>query len=623
MEKNRASKPVLFFLLFLMMGATAVFGHLIRKRYMTEILARHPVENTLILSTGPVQGVWEGFDTHFGRVLSRESDDRGILSGILAEVRETLDDRGIPVDSLESLSGYGIDVSGGIMISLPGRALTESEWERDLRDGIAAVPVLDWDRFIPFFSKAADTDITLSDGRSAVAMLTDHPAVWFDSGDLVAVRPGPSHGLIGRDGRPMERSLGNPKLNYTRVFDDDHIYEALRYTYKHPFLEGPGIFASWQPRQMSPLDKMSAGIRFSRADISLDARVKVMPAGVSLLGRLFRASPGPVSWAGDLAGNTAAALMIQDEALPVYLDAAHGFPPLKEWMDESFGGILSELRTVESIQRLVLAVTGYRDGVPELLLGIWGDTGTVGDALARVRKRIRENRDTDIIERAKAAMSRERSGSSISVKDLLDSGYLKAEPSPSFSRYTIREDGRVTSRLQDDFFNTPQYRRTFNTHDIFFLFPGTTENDLLYRAAYEDYKCCLTDCPEPSSRDCGALMDDRYRFAYTALRDVVWVATDAGDLERLILRTSGKGAPGLTGSPVYSGATAHWSGNEKIQVFFNIEEIFALGFLSAESEVEEGLKSVFSDLEHHSALALSLALSGKTSTLDLRVRLAK
>ena len=306
-----------------------------------------------------------------------------------------------------------------------------------------------------------------------------------------------------------------------------------------------------------------------------------------------------------------AALVVEDQALARYLGFVMRFETARGFMDERYGGVLSALQAVDGLQRTVLAVTGYRDGLPELLLGVWGDTGDLTDLVLDLQLRHREERDRAVLEgalglfldRGGRGVEALTDGDLVPVDALQRAGLLSAEPGAVFDRYTVRVSGGRSNLIvsvappsltrQD--LPDASYVRQYGAATIQYILPSVTDNDVRY-------------VPGLSDVDGEALRGDRYRLATVLLDGVLWVATDVRDAERQIDRSRADtpaSLPDLSSNEAFQAARETWSDQDRIQGFIDVERVTTLGLLSPESDVEQGAKDLLLDLRNHPSLAFS------------------
>ena len=112
--------------------------------------------------------------------------------------------------------------------------------------------------------------------------------------------------------------------------------------------------------------------------------------------------PGKMSddWHRFLGPQTAAAIAVEDESLSDYLSFIGRFETIRTFMDDRYGGVLRPSKELPGLRRVVLAVTGYRNGLPELLLGVWGDPDSLEGLVTELQLSQREKRDRAVLEGA-------------------------------------------------------------------------------------------------------------------------------------------------------------------------------------------------------------------------------
>jgi hypothetical protein len=282
-------------------------------------------------------------------------------------------------------------------------------------------------------------------------------------------------------------------------------------------------------------------------------------------------------------------------------------------MDDAYGGVLTELVGLPGLRRVVLAVTGYRDGLPELVMGVWGDPDSLRGLVTDVQLRQRAERDSAVLKGAAEAFLAEAAEGTelpdtlnqVSVRALEEAGVLAPEEGSTFRRHTLRtirgggsQPGVVVepATLAPDDLSPAGYHRGEGSDTIRLLLPPVTDNDVAH-------------IPGLAEVDGEALRGDRYRLATVVLDSVLWVATDVMDAQEQIRRAAagpGEEMDDLSQNSAFQAARTNWSRGDRIQGFMDIGRLTGLGLLSPESAVEEAVKASLLDLRNHPSVSIAV-----------------
>jgi hypothetical protein len=601
-----------FAVLALVLALSILYSRAMRRVHVAGDLQFVPKENELVVVTGELEGLWEAVDRHFGEVLRAGGDEEsGGLTGLFAEIREYLDEQGVPVGELADLTRYGLDVSRAAIASLE-RIPSEA-------GPLAVARVVDEDAFTSFFAALTglerDVGLRAIGGVPVVSFGDDEAALAFPRADVATMVLEPGGPLL------LERSLAGGSANRTHALQDDALYEGVRRRLGGPLGTGPALYAYWRPRAVPPLEDVVAVARFGEEEIGIEIDAKVDSGGLRVLDDLLDASNPAADWHARLPSDAAAVIVLEDAASTDYLRSAAMFEELEEPMERSYAGVLGELRRVPSLRCVLFAWTGYRDGLPEWIVGAWADPVELGRAVDELKIRNREDRDRTILEGAIEAYRIEARDDVPTIADLFEAGLLVEEPYALFDRYPIVELPPLETANEDraevlvepgapqlaaEDLDNPAYVLERAGLTLEYLLPPITANDLRYVDELEELD------PEVASRD-------EYRLATLILGDTLWIASDAGELEALAGRSPG--SPGsLVESTAFRTASSVWGAKAKIRGFVDVDRLTVLGLLSPESEIEEQVKAWLLDLRNHPVVAFGVD-SGGDRRLFLSVRL--
>jgi hypothetical protein len=641
------SRSLIFGLITVILGASVLYSRAIRKVSLTDDLQYIPKENTMLFTTGEIENLWRAVDGHFGGVIR---EPQGFLSSLVKKFRKHFDEEEVPINGLLDLTHYGLDLKQGAVLSL-----------YRVPDEFSFVLVLHLQQEEPFIDFLARlTELVpdqkpmelIGDGKEHFQVIT------FQKGkrtQLYLAYPKPGVALISNSLDLLRRSLFNRKANLAYALESDNLYDAVRQRLRRPLLSGPTLFLFWQHPIVPPISQVVGVVSLSTDIIRLEVELKFIRVGTRVLSDLLAPSPPEVPWQRYFSRETAAIFVLQDWAIPRYLHFLSAFGELGRAMYESYEGILGELREVPKLRRLVLAVTGYRSGLPEITLGIWGDPVVLEQLVDDLQVRLRKKRDQAVVKGALEAFAQTQErpyGSIPLIAALQERGFIKedlawlmalATPAPwergnstsapetrgmrgrwrpaacpqvadavveaveeiysLFERYSLTNGEAHDAELRREDFQNSIYQRRYKNSTMKYLVPRITENDLLYR-------------PKLQGVDPDTLFNDRYRLVAVVLDDILWVATNTRDLEAL-LDWAQDAAGTLPRSFTFRAASSRWSGKEKIQGFLNMDQIIALGLLSSESQVEEVVKGYLLDLRHHPALSLDLKVKDRGNRMWL------
>ena len=440
-------------------------------------------------------------------------------------------------------------------------------------------------------------------GPRVVAPSNEDPFVALSGPDGPVIFVNPEDRML------LHRALLSTRSNMRYALENDALYESLRHRLRRPLAVGPSLFLFWRPRELPGVAEIVALVRLTDTEIRLEAEVKVHRGVLQLADRFFETVPEPVPWPRYLDPRTAGVVVVEDQALSSYLRFLARFGEVRAAMAEHYGGVLAELGGVPELRRVLLAATGYRDGLPELLMGIWAEPRALDDLVGTLKLRHRQARDRFILDSAQDSFREAFGRSAVSVRELLEAGLLVEERHSSFERYPLGDPETEDSDLGQDDLENPTYLHRYGNHEFEFLLPSVTANDLKYVSEFAE-------------QDRESLQSDRYRLATVVLDDILWVASDVRELEALVDRAAGAHA-GINDNPSFRAVSAEWRGHEKIEGFVDIDALTTLGLLSPESEIQEQARHVLLDLRDHPAIAFELHTVPAEDRVSLSVRLLR
>ena len=596
-----SARPTLFAALAIILSVSVLYSVSVRRAFFGDAVAFIPIEDELVVVTGELKSLWQGIDHHFGEVFLDEDGDAGDLTEAFRDLRDGFQEDGVRVVGLGDLARHGFDLERGLLLS--GRGLAGSE-----PSVLVTLPTAEDSAFTRFVSALLDDD---PDGESPDLRPSDARVLSYPGEDVLLAFPGSGRAVMSGDADHLRRSLLNRDRNRAHTAGDDGLYGAVRERLGGPLGLGPTVFLFWRPLAQPGLERLTGVLSLDPDAVRVRLEAEVTANTLRVLDDFLLPGGADRQWYRSLGPETVAALVVEDEALAGYLGFVMRFATARGFMDERYGGVLSALRTVEGLRRTVLAVTGYRDGLPELLLGVWGAPDALDALVLDLQLRHREERDRAVLGGAlelfadggSAEAEVLRDGDPVPVGALQSAGLLSVESGAALENYTVRVTGAgsdvslsvVPRGLTRQDLPEDIYEREYGTATIKYVLPAVTDNDVRY-------------VPGLADLDVGALSGDRYRLATVLLDGVLWVATDVRDAQRQVDRSGTDASdrlPGLSSNQAFQTARATWSDEDRIQGFIDVERVTTLGLLSPESEVEGWAKRMLLDLRNHPSIAFS------------------
>jgi len=504
------------------------YSRLLRILAVPNVMRYVPEENGALVASGDIASLYQAFDAHFPELVAKNGANE--LAKFQAEA--------------------GIDKRAGILVSTPGifDRLSPLVWRKGVhfdqqalekKTYLAVVPLADRAAFL----KSLGDQFPNGPKRSTIDGASGRFEVLGYGDSLLVALPETQTALISNSRALLERSLLRQQSNLEHARNNDGLYHALRQYLRRPMLSGPSLLVA-EEQDPATLRRADTVLAFGDTSIDLNSHLDFANRQIAVVENVFRPAPAPELWAASLPYRTAAALTLQDDALARYLRFISQFDDARRSLEEWYGGLLWRLQNVSQLRRVTLAVTGYEDGLPDLLAGFWGDTHEIESIFAQMRA--------------------------------------------EFQQARARELGDASTRTEAGQSDQIQH----GDRTIRFLIPKLTADDLRLR-------------PEFQGLSGIALTGDRYRLAYATSRDVCWVATKVDDLAQLLDRQK-PGTASLADNPVYRAAAAKWTGGEKLQFYMNLDQVMVLGMLSPESRVETWVKNKLRALREHPVISMEL-----------------
>jgi hypothetical protein len=573
-----------------------LYGRFVRGIYLPESLGYLPEDSNAIISTGPISQLWQGVERHFGDVL-REDEREGALASLLMEIRSALDRRHTPISTLADLSRYGVDVTSGVLV---GGQIANSVFE-----GIAVVPVTDsgsFSRFLAGDSEDKDATCALEPGES--------PSL-YDIGELFVAYPLPTLAVLSTSCDRLVSALRHKDRQTEYMRANDSLLRAVRTVHDRPLPTGAGLFA-WlgqvptgafgQPGVMLySAAEASISLSIQPESVSLKANLNTGGGGAGLLAKILALPPAEEAWRDQLAGAVPAAAVLHDNALPDYLKIASRFQQVWNLWPRALQPILEEAQHRQSLRQIVLALTGYREGAPQMLVGVWGERSELDHLLTDIQGRLQRERDKAVVQEAADRWhSAHPSRSFPTVAELFAAGFLEPEVDARFSEYAIGENGQIIEPGLT--VSHPASAGSIVDGSIHYLAPPVTDNDVNNRRPFR----------ELSERSLALLRGDRFRLPARARGNMVWIGTDEVDFQTM--PRGGQASPEDGAMQVISVASPV-DPNAKLSLAINMPSLIKEGLLSGDSDIEQLVKTALFDFRYHPSVVIDLATTARGQTL--------
>jgi hypothetical protein len=528
-----------------------------------------PPGYTLLAATGNTARLWEALDEQFGPLL-RNDPNKGPLFTLFKQLRSQLKSKKLEVKTVADVDRLGLDPSRGALIaSYPSRAqllvLTASNVERLL--------------------ETLETFLG-SEGKQTTGT---HGTV-LQIGKYFAANPEGRLLVLSTDREVLDSALDN--VNGTQRYQaaSDEIYEPIVRELRRPMLTGPAFFLAFNGAPNALLRRGVSVISFDARGVSIEGVGRLEPSSFRIIDSLLGAAPPFGAWSNQLPDSTAGALVLRDRSLSQYVSAVAQAQGLGSFMEQRYAGVLGELRSLPSLRQMSIAMTDFRDGLPDLSLLVWADPDALDAMVTRIQARIRARRDREIIRNARAVGEQPAD-----------------EPGSRFSQYP--SDGSPAPpvvRTAQDFAN-PSYERRIGDTTVRLLLPPVTDNDITYRPDIRAIK----DDPD--------LRSDRYRLAVARIGDLYWFATDASIIRQRLERASGAGT--LDTAELFRIARPLWRAGDRVEAFVNIDRILELAALNPEVKQGRGILKYMRELQLHPSAAMSLSSQQNPSRVRVHIRL--
>jgi hypothetical protein len=556
-------------------------------------------ESNVILGLGPLESLWDGVEFHLGRVL-REEQRQGKVAELLTEVRRSLEEKGLPVQDKAGLSRLGLDISRGVLAGLRvgSRSMAFT----------AVVPVRDQAAFTSSLRRLTDEE-----EDDAAEGPTDACGDATAIGDILLAWPTADIALVSNECGLLRTALQDQARNLAHARANDELIDAVRGQLRRPMLSGAGIvawFRGW-PHGFAPAASAAVALNFVSDAILLNARVSLEDVHADLWTQVAARAEPARPWRHLLDPETAAALVIEDPYLTRYLALSRNNDEFDSFAGTFFGGLLQAVQRVDRVPQLVVALADYQEGIPQVLLGLWGNEADLASLVFDMQSRLRDARDREVI---LGAISGRQPAPTVeatraTLAEIARTGLEAPEDAAWLGRYgwPSNELALVRRPTAGDF-ETEEYVEVHRGRRIRYLEPRVNANDLEHRSAF-------ADIDQPSAQ---VLLENRYRLAVTQMDTTLWVATRSTLLRHLIDRSVTAEVAAHERSFAVGSDWQHES--QKAALFVAMPTLIKLGFLSGEGTVQDIARQGLLDLRYHHRVVAALEPQGDGRHLALRLR---
>lgn len=548
-----------------------------------------PRDTVLVLASGPIESIWSAIEDQFGPVIrSGSRSEDGIAHGlakIIEDAQRKLAKNRVEVGRLSDLNNHGIDSRRGVLLGVHRTYAF-----------VAVVPILTASAFKDAFQRFCSSEAAKApqipgiDGRLEVVAIKEFYLAF----------PEPGIAVVSNNLEYLGRSLRDPTANLAYASNNDGLYDSVRQCLGRPLASGSTVFAFIRPDGLFGVWNAGVGVEFDPEGVSFKAQLDV-DRDLKLIGDLLTDAPASAIWPTNLPNETAAVFAIHQRNLGPIMGRL-GSTEVRGFLEGLYGGFLWTLRDPSAaLSRIVIAVTGYRGGLPEILTGIWGNEKYLKSTLQELRVEFRRNRDIEILTALKATA--DPFGRPTEM--------LSPEPFATFTRYKLNANGVFEGTPAVEDVENESYKINVRDRTIYYIAPRPSLNDRRFRPGFKK----LSD---EELADSSTL--DRYRMAYVSHEDATWIATDATDLKALLNRKSNY----LAESPYFRSSKGARHAQDKLEVFLHIDQLTKLGLLRPESGIQDFARNCLLELREHPAISAQLRrCSGRRGCLYLSARLVR
>ena len=168
-------------------------------------------------------------------------------------------------------------------------------------------------------------------------------------------------------------------------------------------LTGPSVLIAFNNPSNVLLRRGIGIISLDGRGIALDGVGLLEPSPFKVVESFVGTAPPLQFWSNQFPPDTAGTIVFRDRDIGQYLGAVAQAKGLGSFMEQRYAGVLDELRGLPSLRQLSIAVTDFRDGLPDLSLLVWADPDAVDAMVTRIQTRMRVHRDQEVLTNALAA----------------------------------------------------------------------------------------------------------------------------------------------------------------------------------------------------------------------------
>jgi hypothetical protein len=544
-----------------------------------------PKENTFVVMTSSIEHLWPAIERHFGPAIRDERRD-GMMRTIVEGLRSALEEQELKVRAPADLARFGFDITSRVIVSVGGLNLTVAGIDAPAVQFVAIVPVTDAKKAEAFLAQASGRTVSpvpLTDDGGAESVRRYGEADDDADESFYVATPEPDVLLLSNALPQLQRSLLSATTNRQAALENDELYDAVS---RAGLIGGAGVIAFWQTRG-SPIRGLTMAIHLGNDEINVTADVNLVRGGLRVLDEITRRADVSADWAAALPARTLAASAFQDQSLTRYFELVDSIPVLHSEMQKRWNGLLLDLKAVSGLSRGVIALTGYRDGLPDVALGLWADPDDAARRLDAVRLKLRRDRDVAVLDAALARLP-----DSPEVQSLLDTGILQPERDRGLTAYRRTGDGWRLPPGENYELADVTYTAVHRGERIRYISPPLSDNDLKLRKEFAD-------------ADPALIRSDRYRLAAVVLDGVTWIASDADVLRALIDVRQIVPRSSLDKHGLFASALATWDRSDKVQLFVNVDEMAVTSALNPDTDLDF-MRTVLLDFQQQPAIAAGL-----------------
>jgi hypothetical protein len=608
-----------------------------------------PPEANVVVGAGDIRSLWDGVNFHFGRVVREQGRDSFLGETLIqlgeerrvAHKADLVCRHGIDIDR-GILEGFSLELG-----NVTGSAAAAFERATEHRRRIMVIPVASDGRVVEKYCAGGAADVStpqpsdatneqpcakLQDGlhttkseiklvrffcsKQAVQLTvsgqTQSAQYPCDSSILLGARgadpswkvsehaykvddewlvfPEPDTALLSDSCEFLDTALGEQERNLFYARADDSLFEAVRFQLRRPLLSGPGVLVYVRnlAADLAPVGTAAAAVNLAPDAVLADVRIQTSGVSARIVDHALAAAQEQHAWRSYTDDDDAAVLVLRDPATSRYLDSASSNPRIGQALKGFFGGILEPARGLKSLEQVVIRGIGYEQGLPQIMIGMWGDAKEFDQLTYDVQRKLRDSRDRAILDAALLSIPAEPGDRSRSLTELLQSVDLTSEAN-TLGRFRLEGSTLESDPLTPKDFAGPDYIETYRQYQIVYLEPAITIADRRFRFDKVD------------DEEASILLENRYRLASVHIGNVLWVGTGKHELVSLIDRLSRDAEP-----DEFSVDLDDDGERNKLRLAIGISNVIRTGMLSGEELADVIVDQMLLDFRYHREIVITL-----------------